>query len=150
DSVAANTALFSKLEAAPDSPDAVSQLRSTMQLRAPYNAAIQSALALAMSGKRDEAARALVGPVRQVQGPYLSALDKLMDLQSSRARETAAAAQATIMRASFIMLGLAAITTLAGLFVAWVVARSITVPIRQAVQVAETVAAGDLTSHIES
>jgi methyl-accepting chemotaxis protein len=150
DSITANAALFQKLEAAADTPEAKAQLKAANDMRGPYNAAIRSTLDLAMGGKRDEAAAALLGPVRAVQAPYLSALDKLMDTQSKMARASAEGAQATIMRASIIMLGLACITALAGLFVAWLVARSITVPIREAVQVAETVAAGDLTSHIDT
>jgi methyl-accepting chemotaxis protein len=48
------------------------------------------------------------------------------------------------------MLGMAALAVLFASFFAWRVARSITLPLHEAVRIARTVAAGDLTSRIEA
>ncbi len=47
------------------------------------------------------------------------------------------------------MLLLTTIAVLAGIGIAWFISRSITQPIDKAVKIAQTVASGDLTSHIE-
>jgi methyl-accepting chemotaxis protein-2 (aspartate sensor receptor) len=56
----------------------------------------------------------------------------------------------TITEANFIMYGAVALGVLAGLIIAWRITRNITQPLRETLLVADKIAAGDLTAHIET
>jgi methyl-accepting chemotaxis protein len=91
--------------------------------------------------------------MKEVMRPILAdlkqAVNGLLELQSSIASKTAVEAQATFESTRMTMLVLAAASlALAGL-IGWWITRSITRPIVRALEVANTVAAGDLTSRIE-
>ncbi len=75
-------------------------------------------------------------------------LDKAVDVIAVRSSAAAAEAASASQRASALSLGLMLIATLAGVGAAVLIGRSITRPINQALQVAQTVAAGDLRSTI--
>ena len=63
--------------------------------------------------------------------------------------DSAKRAQVSYQNAKWLILLMSAVSLLAGGFIAWWLTRSIVRPIREAVQVAERVAAGDLTARIE-
>jgi methyl-accepting chemotaxis protein len=87
--------------------------------------------------------------MRKVQSEYLKALDEMIAYQETLMAESSQGADAAVSRASLVM-GLAAVlATAVGALLAWVITRSITVPIHQAVELAETVARGDLRARIE-
>ena len=81
-------------------------------------------------------------------------MESISDAIGDRAMERAGRAQGTIdavsRRVSALQLSLSALALAVAALLAWRVARSITGPIRQAVTVAETVAAGDLGSSIDA
>ena len=56
----------------------------------------------------------------------------------------------TITEANVIMYGAALLGVLIGLIIAWRITRNITQPLRETLQVANQIAAGDLTAHIET
>ncbi|URQ60844.1 methyl-accepting chemotaxis protein [Pantoea alhagi] len=56
----------------------------------------------------------------------------------------------TITQANVIMYGAAILGVLAGLIIAWRITRNITQPLRETLQVANQIAAGDLTAHIDT
>ena len=60
------------------------------------------------------------------------------------------AAQATYQNAQWVMLLISSASLLSGIFTAMLLTRSITRPLKEAVQVAQTVAGGDLRSRIEA
>ncbi len=100
-------------------------------------------------GNVDEAQTVAVSRVRPLSVPMVKALRELKALQVTEARrefDAAKAAYTTILTASIIcmVLGLAA----AGVF-GLLISRSVTRPIQQAVQLAQAVAAGDLTTRID-
>ncbi|MDP2018294.1 methyl-accepting chemotaxis protein [Hydrogenophaga sp.] len=75
-------------------------------------------------------------------------IDKAVGEIAARSTASAAAAALASQRASALSLGLMLISTLAGIGAAVFIGRSITLPINQALRVAQTVAAGDLSSTI--
>ncbi|MET0334726.1 MAG: methyl-accepting chemotaxis protein [Rhizobacter sp.] len=76
-------------------------------------------------------------------------MESVSDKIEAQAKRTQAEADSTSALARAII-GVAVLLSVAALGVAgWWVARSIVAPIRRAVQIAETVASGDLDSHIE-
>jgi methyl-accepting chemotaxis protein len=80
----------------------------------------------------------------------LSSLDDVVAYEKGQSLEVAVEARAEYASARNMMLVLGGLAILLGSLVAWVITRSITRPINEAVKVAETVAAGDLTSRIDA
>ena len=78
----------------------------------------------------------------------LGALDSLVAYEAEQAAQAATDAKTLSDSARAYMIILGSMALLLGAFVAWIITRSITHPINAAVSVAETVASGDLSSHI--
>ncbi|VVD83312.1 methyl-accepting chemotaxis protein [Pandoraea horticolens] len=94
--------------------------------------------------------------LRIAQQDALPALDamqaeavELVTLQQKIVDETGAATSADIVFAKWLLATLGAAATVAGIVAAWSVTRSITRPLARAVEVAERVAQGDLSSRID-
>ncbi|WP_332747940.1 methyl-accepting chemotaxis protein [Hydrogenophaga sp.] len=88
------------------------------------------------------------GAVKGMDRAPSELLDKAVGEIAARSTASAAAASKDSQRASALSLGLMLIATLAGIGAAVLIGRSITRPINQALRVAQTVAAGDLSSTI--
>ena len=86
-----------------------------------------------------------LGPV---QLAFFTKLDELIAFQNGLMEQSRVAVRASYDSAIVLMLGLLAAGIALGALIAWAVARSITRPLHQAVQVARRVAAGDLRSEI--
>jgi len=82
-------------------------------------------------------------------GGVLAVLDEILAYETEQARKAGDEAEATLGNAQTTMTVLGLLALGLGGGVAWTITRSITVPLNEAVAVAETVAAGDLSSHIE-
>ena len=81
---------------------------------------------------------------------YSAKLQGLLALQRKNIDDTAAALDAASTRAFKLLVLLGALVVVAGASMAWLISRCITTPLRSAVAVAETVAAGDLTSTFDT
>jgi len=114
-----------------------------------YNAASDQLLKHIEAGLFEEARLHLSEELRPVLADLKKVLIEQAELQRALSRGKADEAQQTYESTARLMwaLGVAALA-LSGL-VAWWMTRSITVPVRRALEVANTVAAGDLTSRIE-
>jgi methyl-accepting chemotaxis protein len=104
---------------------------------------------LLQSGRREEA-------IATLKAQTLPALDTLQDrvaalteLEHKLVEIAGAAVDGDVASARNLMLVLGLATLVIGAAVAWWLTRSITRPLARAVAIAETVAAGDLTSNIE-
>ncbi|RUN91502.1 methyl-accepting chemotaxis protein [Pandoraea apista] len=126
------------------------QLLSTMrQHNDAFLKARGSVLAELAADQRDAALRI----VQQDALPALDAMQaeavELVTLQQKIVDETGAATNADIVFAKWLLAAIGATATVAGIVAAWSVTRSITRPIARAVEVAERVAKGDLSSRID-
>jgi methyl-accepting chemotaxis protein len=100
-------------------------------------------------GDREAALTAMYKEVRPAQLAYFAAIEGLLAYQGELLNESGAQASRS---ASTATLGMAALGVLGGvlsLLTAWYITRGIVGPVSHAVKVARTVAAGDLSSHIE-
>ena len=86
------------------------------------------------------------GPATQVA---IGVIDEIVVYERDSAQKAAEEAKAGYANARNLMLAIGGLAIVFGTFVVWFITRSITRPINDAVKVAEKVAAGDLTSHIE-
>ncbi|MDQ1830645.1 methyl-accepting chemotaxis protein [Massilia scottii] len=106
-------------------------------------------LTLARANKQAEATALLIARAAPATQLWQDALATHLNEQQKHVAADTAAANASYERARLLTLGLSALALVIGIVLAWRVTRSITVPINAAVLVAQTVAAGDLTSTIE-
>ncbi len=96
------------------------------------------------------------GQLGEFDGPLYSAIDpisekitELVDLQLRVAKEVAEQADVQYRQAIAITSAMAVVAVVIAAFMGWWITRSITVPIHEAVALANTVASGDLTSQIQ-
>lgn len=77
-------------------------------------------------------------------------LTDMVTLQRRRGEERGAQAEQYIVSARDMMVGLGLAAVVIGIALAYALTRSITRPLNEAVKVAQTVAAGDLTSDVRA
>ncbi len=110
----------------------------------------QQALGLSTSFRNEEAAKVLMTEVDPHVQKTLAELNRLIDLQKKANQEATQAAMVNGDRLAVTVYVVEAIVLLLAMLVAWTTTRSITGPLREAVEVARRVAAGDLTSRVET
>jgi methyl-accepting chemotaxis protein len=121
-----------------------------MEARAVYVRELDAMLQAVGAGDAVRMRTQLVSKVRPAQQHYLQVLASFADFQEDLMRKAGEDAAATVQRSEMMMFAAALAGSLLAAAAAWFVTRSITRPINEAVQVARTVASGDLTSHIDS
>jgi methyl-accepting chemotaxis protein len=117
--------------------------------RAAFMPMQQQFMDLMREGKKDEATTLLSERMRDAQLAYIKALDNLKDLQIELVTQAISDGEAEYARAKLLMFSLLAGMVAIGTLLGWWITRSITGPINEAVGIAERVAEGDLSSHID-
>jgi methyl-accepting chemotaxis protein len=144
-----NAANLDKLTAMIKSDEGKAKLKAVQDAKAVYRTSQQAFLDLIDAGKKPEAATLLLTRVRNDQRIYFDAVRALIRLQDTRVLDSGHQAEATYRSTIAWLLGMAALALVLGTVVAIWITRSITGPLRQAVDVARTVATGDLGATIE-
>ena len=117
--------------------------------RMKYRGGQNEFLRLMAEGKKPEAGTLLVSTVMQAQTAYMNQIKNLINLVDELIAQEGPKATKEYRNGVSIMLALAGIASLLACGFAYGVTRSITQPLRKAVQIANTVASGDLGSQIE-
>ena len=125
-------------------------LASVLTAQKKYLEKRDKVLALVASGNKEPAIDLLISDVRPVQSAYMGAVDKLILQQNLMMQAAGNTVEQTYDTASNLLIGLAAAGLLLAAAIAYTITRSITIPLNRAVTVAQTVAAGDLTSQIDA
>ncbi|HJV25201.1 MAG TPA: methyl-accepting chemotaxis protein [Aromatoleum sp.] len=107
-------------------------------------------LKLAEAGELAEAKTALLEKVRPTQIPYIKSLQADIHQQEQLAKKDAAEATATGNSSQKFMIATAAAALVAAGFISMLIARSITAPLRSAVEVANRIARGDLSGDLSA
>jgi methyl-accepting chemotaxis protein len=105
---------------------------------------------LARADKVEQALDLLLKEAGPATQKWQDLLDEYVALQNKANQRDAAAARQSYGSARLFMFAVTGVALAIGALLAWLVTRSITTPINLAVQVAQTVAAGDLTSRIDA
>ncbi len=106
-------------------------------------------LALSRGGKKDEAHTMLMsGAMHDTYYKVDAGLTKIIAINNNGSQEASAAAQTISGHARWTVTTAAAVSTLAGLLIAWLIARGISRPIRSMAAAMHEVAGGDLTVRI--
>ncbi|MEG1327896.1 MAG: methyl-accepting chemotaxis protein, partial [Janthinobacterium sp.] len=123
----------------------MAELDAALKSGAPLN---NKVIELRNAGQTEEAVAFLTQQAAPSLKIVLGALDSLVAYEAQQAAQAATDAETLSASARTSMIALGSVAVLLGAFVAWIITRSITQPINAAVGVAETVASGDLSSHI--
>jgi methyl-accepting chemotaxis protein len=115
-----------------------------------YSAARDAAVKAKADGNVDEAAKLLDESFTPTARHYEELVQQLVAMQRSRIDATALDIGANARVGTTVIAALASCAVALGALFAWLLTIGITRPIRQAVTLAETVAAGDLTHRIEA
>jgi methyl-accepting chemotaxis protein len=107
-------------------------------------------LELALVKKDDEATRLLLAQAAPAAQKWQDAIDENIVLQDENTRSDSAAAKAAFESAQRLIITLALAAIAFSSLLAWLLTRSITGPVRQALEVANRLAEGDLTVRIEA
>src|SRR5579863_422941 len=118
------------------------------QDRDAYKLARQKAKKLLLDKKRDEAMAVLSGDVIPALDKYRATWQKFIDLQTAAMQQSMKESQEAYTMGRTMALFLLVVILVLATLAAISVTRSITVPIEQAVEHAERIAAGDLTKEI--
>lgn len=147
--VAASLATLDKLV---QSPEGKSLLAKVKESRTNYVTSFTKVDALLQAGQRDEATSLLKAETLPAIDVLQEQVMALTELQMKRVDLAGVEIASEVASARILMLVLGTCALALGAVLAWWLTRSITHPLARAVAIAETVAAGDLTSdvHVDS
>ncbi len=141
--------IVEKLEAIIQTDKGKAALKALEEARRNFKLHEHDLVEMIKNGKVDEGRVYLVKNMLAPQTAYLSAIDAFQDTQTQGMEQFGEEAAALTRSTNVFMLTLAALATFVALGIGYWLTRSITRPVDQALRIAETVAGGDLTSHIE-
>ncbi|HJV01726.1 MAG TPA: methyl-accepting chemotaxis protein [Burkholderiaceae bacterium] len=144
--VSANIALLDKLLSTPKGREIFAQL---VQARSDYRVSQDAFLQQVAAGNRDQAAAILRGDLLRKQKLYFGQVENLVKLGGQLMEQGGADVAREYSSGATIMLTLAGLAMVLATGFGYVVSNSITRPLRRAVEIARTVASGDLSSRIE-
>ncbi len=145
----ANTELFGKLKPILRSPKGIELLEATLPKRAAYAEARGKLVKLLQDGKVEEASAFLLADLQAPQKEYFDVVQALTQYQETMMAKDGETMEQDGVFAKTVTEVLTVLAALIAASIAWFTARSITVPIAEAVAFATKVADGDLTSHVE-
>ncbi|WP_156396646.1 methyl-accepting chemotaxis protein, partial [Noviherbaspirillum sp. Root189] len=119
--------------------------RLDQEIAAPFKEAIGQALAFNSEG----ASKIISGRIDPLNQQAVVEMDKLVALQQKAANEVLSGSVADDNKLLVLLFALGTVAVAAGSLLAFVITRSITRPLNDAVEVASRVATGDLTSRID-
>ncbi|WP_343582840.1 methyl-accepting chemotaxis protein [Herbaspirillum sp.] len=125
-------------------------LQAVTAARGQYTPVLNNFLAAVKDGQVEQARDLILPEIGPYQAAYFKALDKLIAYQGGRMEEGGREAEKVANAASMLMAAMAAIATVLAVLVGYSVMRSITRPLNAAINIAERVAAGDLSVRVDS
>ncbi|MFP3562985.1 methyl-accepting chemotaxis protein [Paraburkholderia sp. SIMBA_030] len=129
-------------------PDGKALLAKIRESRAAYVASLSKVVQLLAAQRRDDAASMMRDETLPALDGLQANITAMVDLQNTLLKERGAQAAQNVESARHLMIGLGLPALLIGIGLAYFITSSITRPLQEAVQVAQAVAAGDLTSSI--
>ena len=138
-----------KLEKVVTSEKGKETLKRVTTARPAYVAQQDKYIEALKAGKKDEASALLSGDLRKAQQDYMSAIVALVDFQTELVNKTGKEADAMADSAERLLEILGLVATILTVLFAWLVTRSITRPVGEALAVTQRLAEGDLTVTID-
>ena len=148
DSVQKNTRALEQFKGMINSDEGRRLFDVLTETRGGYAQAREAAVKLLRDGQAEAAGQYVLKNLRPPQNKFFDALKTMVAFQEKLMQDSADEARNHGSVAIKSTLILSAIAALAAIVIAVIITRSITIPVNRAVDVARTVAAGDLTSRI--
>ncbi|NVD73799.1 MCP four helix bundle domain-containing protein [Duganella sp. BJB1802] len=142
--------LIAKLKELMVSDEEKAVFESSGALRATYQKAKTDIMNAKKAGNAGEAERLYKDVFMPSATAYQNKVQALLTLQRKAIDDTAHAIDAANDRSNMLLMVLAVLMVAIGSLAAWVISRSITVPLKSAVAIAATVANGDLTTRFDT
>jgi methyl-accepting chemotaxis protein len=146
DSVAKSTELMKQLEPLLVTDEEKAMMKAIVAERAKYQAAKVEVMNAKQAGDAETSVRVFNDTFTPAAEAYSARLKALVALQRKAIDDTALALDAASTRAFNLLVLLGVLVVLIGATFAWLISRGITGPLKAAVEVAETVARGDLST----
>ncbi|RTL17484.1 MAG: HAMP domain-containing protein [Burkholderiales bacterium] len=146
---ATNTDNLKKLEQSLTNAESRALFEEQSEARKAYGAQVRKVLDLIAAGKRDEAKAYYEGELAEPQARYYALLDKMVANNVRDMLKDVEDTKARTQRAIYTTLGASLLAIVLGVITALLITRSVTRPIEGAIELAEAVAAGNLTYRIE-
>ncbi|WP_034303751.1 methyl-accepting chemotaxis protein [Herbaspirillum sp. RV1423] len=143
------TPLRKKIEEVNTAPREVAQLAEINKIRDTYQNTRNDIFKLKKAGNLDEVKKMTDEKFLPLYNAYAGAVAKFRDMQRQEITDSAGAVNSYYVSSRSLLIILGVVELALGGVLAWLLTVSITRPLTQAVAIAETVAAGDLTSHID-
>ena len=118
--------------------------------RLAYKTTRDAAIKLLKDGQPEQAGKYVLKEMRAAQTAFFTAIDALADFQESLMMKDGALAKENGEFAVEMTVALSVIAAIAAVLIGVFITRSITIPVNRAVALAQTVAAGDLSSRIDA
>ena len=115
-----------------------------------FRAKRDAVLKLFNEGDQDSAVQTLFKQAIPLQNAYFGKLDAILAMQNRLMAQDGEEASKSASNATMLMIGLLVLATVLSIAAGYLITRSVTGPLMRAVEVAETVAQGDLTADIDS
>ncbi|MFS2216536.1 methyl-accepting chemotaxis protein [Telluria sp. Tellsp104] len=145
-----STELLKQIEALLDSDEERALFGRITELRKAYTSSKERAIKAKAAGDTAEAERILNQEYVPTSEAYEGKQAELVKMQQDRIDTVAREIDNASRHSARMIMIVAGVAVLFGAACAWVLANAIVRPIRQAVEVAEKVAGGDLTQHIDA
>lgn len=130
-------------------PEGKAMLADFKEKRGVYVSSLDKVVKLAREGQRNEATQIIVSETMPALEKARESIHQLSIFQKKNGDESGKKIEEDIAFSENMMVGLGLGAVLLGVFFAYTIARSITRPLHEAVQVARAVADGDLTCRVE-
>src|SRR5450830_1377376 len=144
-----NAEILPHLEQVINTPRGKELFNAMADARSKYRVAADQELKQIENGEKEKATEFLFKEVIPPQNALFGAIDNFHEFQTERMDGAATTALDEANSATILVIVLSAIAAVLASAIGIFIARSITRPLNEAVKVAQTVAAGDLTSNIE-
>jgi len=141
---------LAKLEKIINTPRGAELLKAVKDSRKDYQGPRDQLKAMIKQQKKDEGSEHLFTNVIPLQDKYFAALNEFVEFQKSQMDSSVIMGKETANSAISLVLFFSGIAIIISIISAWLVTRSITRPLNEAVKVAGAVAGGDLTQQIET
>ncbi|HEY4316228.1 MAG TPA: methyl-accepting chemotaxis protein [Herbaspirillum sp.] len=146
---AGNANIAKEMKAMGLAPEEEALFNAVAKNRNAYTKARDALMKAKREGNADEANRIFDTDFAQISPRYIASLQAFLDYQRAEIDKTAQAIEKASNQSTILQLTLGGIAILIGAIMARSLTRSITVPLGQAVEMAESVAGGDLSRRID-
>jgi len=141
--------ILKALEALPGSEEESKLMAGVVEARKRYIGARDTIMTSKREGKADEATRIFDSEFTPAAATYLQRMQAFLDFQRKTIDAAGQSIDSDAKQGRMLMLAIGGVALLLGAALAWLLTRSITVPVARATALAEAVARGDLSQRIE-